>query len=205
MTDELIIEDGVVALKNDFYLKLDAGADMPSVLSAFYKQDYSTIVDPETGVESTQIEGEPYFVSSTADYAIDVVGVLHEPTGNTLTDDGMEYPEMQALDGWHVAHRAASINSGNLDVDIGAGSRGAPSELVKFAIGFSDNNFAASLNGATAVTDTSVTIPSGLSKLALGYFYDNFQGNFAAVNGHIKSIQYYPRQLTNTQLQELTT
>jgi hypothetical protein len=102
MTDELIIEDGVVALKNDFYLKLDAGADMPSVLSAFYKQDYSTIVDPETGVESTQIEGEPYFVSSTADYAIDVVGVLHEPTGNTLTDDGMEYPEMQALDGWHV-------------------------------------------------------------------------------------------------------
>jgi hypothetical protein len=104
-----------------------------------------------------------------------------------------------------TAHRAGSINSGNLDVDIGAGSRGAPSELVKFAIGFSDNNFAASLNGATAVTDTSVTIPSGLSKLALGYFYDNFQANFAAVNGHIKSIQYYPRQLTNTQLQELTT
>ena len=103
MTDELIIEDGVVALKNDFYLKLDAGADMPSVLSAFYKQDYSTIVDPETGEESLQIEGEPYFVSSTADYAIDVVGTLSEPTGNTLTDDNdMEYPEIQALDGWHV-------------------------------------------------------------------------------------------------------
>jgi hypothetical protein len=102
MNDELIIEDAV-APKNDFYLKLDAEASMPSVLSAFYKQDYSTIVDPETGVESTQIEGEPYFVSSTSDYAIDVVGVLHEPTGNTLTDDdGMEYPEMQALDGWHV-------------------------------------------------------------------------------------------------------
>ena len=87
----------------DFYLKLDAEASMPSVLSAFYKQDYSTIVDPETGVESTQIEGEPYLVSSTADYAIDVVGVLHEATGNTLTDDdGMEYPEMAAVDGWHV-------------------------------------------------------------------------------------------------------
>lgn len=102
MTDELIIEDAV-APKNDFYLKLDAEASMPSVLSAFYKQDYSTIVDAETGVESTQIEGEPYFVSSTADYAIDVVGVLHEATGNTLTDDGgMEYPEMAAVDGWHV-------------------------------------------------------------------------------------------------------
>lgn len=107
MTDELIIEDAV-APKNDFYLKLDAEASMPSVLSAFYKQDYSTIVDAETGVESTQIEGEPYFVSSTADYAIDVVGVLHEATGSTLTDDGMEYPEMAALDGWHVNIRLSS-------------------------------------------------------------------------------------------------
>ena len=108
MNDELIIEDAG-APKNDFYLKLDAEASMPSVLSAFYKQDYSTIVDPETGVESTQIEGEPYLVSSTSDYAIDVVGVLHEPTGNTLTDDdGMEYPEMQALDGWHVNIRLSS-------------------------------------------------------------------------------------------------
>ena len=107
MTDELIIEDAV-APKTDFYLKLDAEADMPTVLSAFYKQDYSTIVDAETGVESTQIEGEPYLVSSTSDYAIDVVGVLHEPTGNTLTDDGMEYPEMAALDGWHVNIRLSS-------------------------------------------------------------------------------------------------
>ena len=108
MNDELIVEDAV-APKNDFYLKLDAEASMPSVLSAFYKQDYSTIVDPETGEESTQIEGEPYFVSSTADYAIDVVGVLHEVTGSTLTDDdGMEYPEVAALDGWHVNIRLSS-------------------------------------------------------------------------------------------------
>jgi len=103
MTDELILEGGVVAPKNDFYLKLDAEADMPTVLSDFYEQDYTTIVDPETGEESLQLEGEPYLVSGTADYAIDVVGVLHEATGVTITDDdGMEYPEMQALDGWHV-------------------------------------------------------------------------------------------------------
>jgi hypothetical protein len=101
-------------------------------------------------------------------------------------------------------HRGAVVSSGVLEVDVVAGSRGAPSELVKFAVGFSDNNFAASLNGATAVTDTSVTIPSGLSKLALGYYYPtNPQSNM--LNGHIKSIQYYPRRLTDTQLQELTT
>jgi len=111
MTEETIIE----APKTDFYLKLNAKSDMPTVLSDFYKQDYTTIVDPETGEESLQIEGDPYFVSTTADYAIDVVGVLHEPTGVTLSDgEGMEYPEMAALDGWHVNIR---IRGGILNKD----------------------------------------------------------------------------------------
>ena len=84
--------DEVEAPKTDFYLKLASEASMPSVLSAFYDD-----------------EGE--FVSNTADYAIDVVGALHEATGVTITDDdGMEYPEMEALAGWHVNIRLASDN-----------------------------------------------------------------------------------------------
>ena len=84
--------DEALGPKTDFYLKLASEASMPSVLSAFYDD-----------------EGE--FVGNTADYAIDVVGVLQEATGVTLTnDDGMEYPEMQALDGWHVNIRLASDN-----------------------------------------------------------------------------------------------
>ena len=89
--------------KTDFYIKLASEADMPSVLAAFYKQDYTTIVDPETGEESTQVEGDPYLVAHTHDYAIDVVGVIYRATGNTLTDaDGNEYPEQAPLGGWHV-------------------------------------------------------------------------------------------------------
>ena len=42
-------------------------------------------------------------VMQTADYAIDIVGVIYRATGNTLTDaDGNEYPEQVPLDGWHV-------------------------------------------------------------------------------------------------------
>ena len=34
---------------------------------------------------------------------IDVIGVIHKPTGAMLTNgDGTEYPEMAPLDGWHV-------------------------------------------------------------------------------------------------------
>ena len=89
--------------RNDFYLKLASEAEMPTALAAFYQQDYTTIVDPETGEESTQVEGNPYFVPNSYDYAIDVVGVIHKPTGVMLTDEeGNEYPEMAPLDGWHV-------------------------------------------------------------------------------------------------------
>ena len=98
MTEE-VIED---APKTDFYLRLSAESDMPTVLADFYQQDYVTNVDDE-GVETQVADGDPYLVAHSHDYAIDVVGTLHEPTGNTLTDDeGNEYPEMQAMTGWHV-------------------------------------------------------------------------------------------------------
>ena len=98
MTEEVIID----APKRDFYLKLTSEAEMPAVLSAFYQQDYVTNVDDE-GVETQVADGDPYMVTHTHDYAIDVVGTIHEPTGVTLTDlEGMDYPEMAAVDGWHV-------------------------------------------------------------------------------------------------------
>ena len=99
MTEEVILEE---APKRDFYLKLTSEAEMPAVLSAFYTQDYVTNVDDE-GVETQVADGDPYMVTHTHDYAIDVVGFIHEPTGVTLTDsEGMDYPEMAAVDGWHV-------------------------------------------------------------------------------------------------------
>ena len=99
MTEEVIVE---APIKRDFYLKLTSEAEMPTVLSAFYQQDYVTNVDDE-GVETQVADGDPYMVTHTHDYAIDVVGTIHEPTGVTLTDsEGMDYLEMAAVDGWHV-------------------------------------------------------------------------------------------------------
>ena len=98
MTEEVIIE----APKRDFYLRLSAESDMPTVLSAFYRQDYVTQIDDE-GVETQVADGDPYLVTHSHDYAISVVGTLHEPTGTMLTDEeGNEYPEMQAMAGWHI-------------------------------------------------------------------------------------------------------
>ena len=101
MTEE-VIEEVIDAPKRDFYLKLNDEADMPTVLVAFYQQDYVTNVDEE-GNETQTPDGDPYLVAHSHDYAIDVVGTLQEPTGTMLTDDeGNEYPETAPVDGWHI-------------------------------------------------------------------------------------------------------
>ena len=98
-----IIEEVVEAPKTDFYIKLNSEADLPTVFSAFYKQDYVTVVDEETGESSQVPDGEPYLVKTSHDYAIDLVGTIYEPTGVTLTDaEGNEYPETAPVEGWHV-------------------------------------------------------------------------------------------------------
>ena len=103
--------DVVEAPKTDFFIKLASEADMPTAFAAFYRQDSTTVVDPETGEEHVQLEGEPYLVQNTHDYAMDIVGIIYKATGNTLTDDdGNEYPEMAPLDGWHVNIRLIGDN-----------------------------------------------------------------------------------------------
>ena len=52
MTEE-VIEEVIDAPKVDFYLRLSAESDMPTVLADFYQQDYITSVDEE-GVERSE-------------------------------------------------------------------------------------------------------------------------------------------------------
>jgi hypothetical protein len=101
MTDDVIAD----APKTDFYLKFTDEAAMKTALSDFYQQDYITQVDDE-GNKTQVADGDPYLVMQTRDYAIDIVGTMYEPTGNTLTDsEGIDYPEMAAISGWHVNMR----------------------------------------------------------------------------------------------------
>jgi hypothetical protein len=74
----------------------------------------------------------------------------------------------------------------------------AISGINSVAATYAQNNFALTLNGGTVATDTSALVPV-VDNLRIGY--SNAAGS---LNGHIKSIQYYPRRLTNAQLQELT-
>lgn len=90
-------------IQNDFYIKLASEAQMPEVFADFYKQEFTSVINEETGEETLTPEGDPYLVTHTHDYAIDVIGTLHEPTGTMLTDEeGNQYPQMAPIEGWHL-------------------------------------------------------------------------------------------------------
>ena len=109
MTEEPIIPE---APKRDFYYAFTDEAAAATALQPFYYQPQVQSVDPETGEKLYDDEtGEPvmendgdaYLVMHSHNHSFDIVGLIHEPTGNMLTDaEGIEYPEMAPIPGWHV-------------------------------------------------------------------------------------------------------
>lgn len=83
---------------------------------------------------------------------------------------------------------------------IGVSSASA-TDGAKVAIAYAPDNFAVSSNGAINATDDSGTFDTlSVTNISIG----KGNGNSIYFNGHIKSIKYYPRRLTNAQLQEIT-
>jgi hypothetical protein len=91
------------APKRDFYYAFTDEAAAATALQPFYYQPVITSVDEETGETVETPDGDAYLVMHSHDHSFDIVGLIHEPTGNMLTDaEGIEYPEMAPIDGWHV-------------------------------------------------------------------------------------------------------
>ena len=71
---------------------------------------------------------------------------------------------------------------------------------TKTAFAFKADDFASTTNGGTIATDSSGTLPVATS-VRIGQRADGGQ----AANGHIRKIAYWPKRLTNTLLEQLTT
>lgn len=123
---------------------------------------------------------------------------------------------------WELGSTSTAINrinvftsssSGNLSAtaisnNVSVASFGllaAPPSPVggRVAFAFAENNFAVCINGGTVLNDNDGTmtpsVPRDTLKIGGAVAVTN-----ANINGHIKSIQYYPRRLSNAQLQRLT-
>ncbi len=71
----------------------------------------------------------------------------------------------------------------------------------RHAFGYATDNLGHSLNGSAVTLDTTASIPS-VNGLTLGNA--NWSGGANLLCGHIKRISYYPRRLSNAELQAIT-
>ena len=89
--EEVIVEG---PKKKDYFIKLDSEAGLTTTLYEFCEVDE---------------EGNRELIMHSRDHCFDIVGVIHKPSGQTLVDsEGNEYPEMVAVDGYHVNLRLLS-------------------------------------------------------------------------------------------------
>ena len=103
-----------------------------------------------------------------------------------------------------INSRRAGVSSTSGAVVAGGVVTGSFSNLSgaspsKVSLAYKTNDFATSANGSAVATDSSGGLPTGLTVADIGN-----NPSDQIVTGHIKSIKYWPRRLTNAQLQELT-
>lgn len=82
-----------------YYFRFQNEAQAMALLSAFRITDDG--------------QGNPAWATASHDHALDVIGTLYKATGKMLTDeDGNQYPEMAAEQGFHVNLLAKSLPPG---------------------------------------------------------------------------------------------
>ncbi len=87
---------------NDLFLRFtDADAATAALLAAGLLTETQALLDADGNV---LIPAGYAPVNAT----IDTVGTIYKPTGNTITTDMGEQPEMAPLDGWHVNVRLSA-------------------------------------------------------------------------------------------------
>jgi len=98
-----------------------------------------------------------------------------------------------------IGTESVVVSSGSTQVNL-ANTLAADS-TYKTAMAYAINNFATVVNGGTVQTDNLGTVPSGIVSAGIGQITT---GSTFAGNGAIKRIAYYPRRLSNSELQAIT-
>jgi hypothetical protein len=93
---------------------------------------------------------------------------------------------------------AVAVTNNVVQVSMTAGSWTTTTESQKISVAYKVNDFALSSGGSAIASDTSAILPI-LNQAEIGFGQAT---NYA--NGTIKKLAFWPKRLTNTELQSLT-
>ena len=105
--------------------------------------------------------------------------------------------------GWTPDRVGVAVTSSSVSVFDTTGTANgyiaSPIAYAVNAVAYKADSFATSWNGVAAVTDSSGAVPT-VNQINLGGYLSGGQ-----LNGHIRSLSYYPKRLTNAELVALST
>jgi hypothetical protein len=167
---------------------------IPTVASQVTRTaDQTSIVAPNFAPWYNQSEGT--FVSEFSFFA-----------GNDAVNSKAFFAVSDGTNNNRVYGNLASTNipfifiavGGATQANLNTGTAVTNNTVAKVATAYKTNDFAAVLNAGTVATDTSGTVPT-VDRLNIGNL-----NNFSQLNGHMRTLRYYPVRLSDAQLQALT-
>ena len=158
-------------------------ADVASIsgsnFSSWYRQDEGTVFAEGSVAQPASGGNQFFFRSSESSYNNSVVlNVQSSGFASLSTAAG------GVFDGIASSSTALSANT-----------------MAKFAGAYAANNLGLSLNGATAVTDATATMPTVQTRADIG---SDHAGANRVKQGTIKRLTYWPQRLSNFTLQSIT-
>lgn len=145
----------------------------------------------------------PWYNSAEGTFVIEysLLSASHATNKNVLTfSDGTGSNRITVYNTATTALPFLLVTDGGVTQASGANAAIGSNVVAKTGVGYKVNDFALITNGGTAATDTSGTVPAAVNRVYIAGSATGAQ----PINGHIRSIKYYPSRLTNAQIQGLT-
>ena len=114
-----------------------------------------------------------------------------------LSDGSATNRFQQFIDG---SNRYTTFREVVSNTQQGIASIAAVAGFVRTVSSYSPTGLAFNINGSSTVTSNNAIHASGINKLTIG---SNFNGG-NPINGTIKKLAYYPKRLSDAELQEMT-
>jgi hypothetical protein len=166
---------------------------IPTTTAAATRSADSAVVTPISSFYN-QAEGTLFAEATTADFA-GYRYLAAITAGAALADRSFDMSKSTNNE-FELSVNLSNEGQANPKISSWNGS-GANKAIAAVA----NDNVGASLNGSAVSTDTSATIPTNVDRLTIGRRADGG----TQLNGHIRKIAYWPKRLSNTLLEQLTT
>jgi hypothetical protein len=146
----------------------------------------------------------PWYNASAGTILNEVMLYALPPTGTfphyTSINNGAASNYVNLGSNQFANHRVSAVGSSITLIDLNAGGSLSVNTASKWALAYANSDYAGSANGGAVVTSTTAGLPSGLTQMTIGR-----SGTGAnQANGWIRRITYYPRRLSNAELQAIT-